>query len=86
MLKNSKALKKLRKAILDIAGHLPVRNLETPHKVIQVPDYSLGLNSTGNPVMVPFFVPLPAKNTLQTQRGMYRHLKKTSAIGSFLRP
>lgn len=79
MLKNAKALKKLRKAIRSMLGHLPMRKLETPHKVIQVPDYSRGLGVTGDPVMVPFLVPLPAKNTLQTQRGMYRHLKKTTA-------
>lgn len=78
MIKNSKRLKKIRASVRTADGHLPVRGLDQPTKVIMVPDPTGFLYTTGLPKMVPFVIPLPAKNISHTQRAVYRHIKKAS--------
>ena len=76
---NSKALKIIRKAVRTIAGHMPVRSLITEQQYRMVPDYADGLNTNGTLKMIPFLSPMPARNAPDTQRTVYRRVKKNRA-------
>ena len=76
---NKKFLKKLRSAVRQVLAHLPMRGLEGTNKVVMVPDYARGLQTNGLPHMVPWEVTGTLANVPNTQRGMYRRMKKQQA-------
>jgi len=76
---NSKTLKLFRSAVRTAGAHLRVRLLISKFEYRMVPDYAAGLNLDGTLKMKPFEFPMPARNAPDTQRTVYRRMKKNRA-------